>query len=307
MQLPVHCNIGLAVGSMESTAEVFLKAPASVASPDVPKSWTHPGFSKDPRQVVANAARARNVISRQVASSVCQEEAELSDAVSILSHTSRLVSKWEVTGYTLRPDQVCADLCARGPVVAALPVHANLLAHISSLMGGADTNTALDTKPSASELQLGLVAVVILGWQNESTWKVALPWGKFTKTSGGEHAWDGTVHVARDLVVNACAVIQSEHTSSTSSATHTMRVKIMPNEWNPPTTRPLPVNTCNLEEVPKHGKMKQLKNAPPQARKVNLRDLLTDDNAFLAIKCGVTCTIVVLAILSIVMFKSRKH
>ena len=309
VQFPVHSNIGFAVSETEGGEEVFLKLASNVSSsPPVPKTWTHPGFSKDPRQIIACATRARDLITRQVASSVGQQTLNAPETCSILSHMSRLVPRWGLIGYTLRPEQVLGDLCARGPVVGAMPVHAGLLSHISGLMSGGDTQAAVP-KATAQDAEMGLVPVVILGWANNSTWKVALPWGKFGKSAGGEHAWDGTVHVDRDVIVNACGVTRREDTSSSSSGERTMSVRLMPSEWNPPTTRPLPANPSNDEDILTHGKVKHLKNKKVRVNKpsTSIREVFTDENAMLAIKFGVTCTIFVLAILSIVMLKSRRR
>lgn len=282
--LPVHCNVGLAV--KDSVGETtYLASQSATTSPPIPKSWQHPGFSRDPRHMVAAVAKARQLINRQTATSACQEE--LGDTLSVLTHVSRLASKWNLVGYTLEPAQIQTELVTRGPVVAAMPVCQSLLTHISGLMNG-ETSVYTPGEP-----ELGMVSVAVLGWEDEH-WVVALPWGKFSKSTSA-HAWDGCVRIPRRVVVNACAMCKPGEVQ----AEGTFAVKLMPDAWNPPTTRPLPPNT---ESSRTSGKVKHLKTKPKEVfRKFN------DENVTLVLKCVVTSAIIVLAVLTLVMMNTRKH
>ena len=283
ISLPVHCNVGLSV-SEPGGETLHLSTKPPTESPPIPKSWQHPGFCPDPRQMVAAVARARDLINRQTASSVCQEALD-TDVFSVLSHVSRLSTQWNLVGYTLTLDQIRTELVSRGPVVAAMPVHQGLLTHISSCMNGCESVYTPDT----ASPELGMVSIAILGWKADS-WMVALPWGKFSKTTSA-HTWDGCVYIPHTMVMNACAMCKATDTGVG------MEVILMPESWNPPTTRPLPQN-CDLSRS--SGKMKHLKNR-------TVRPRLTDENVSLVVTCVVTTTNIVLAILTLNMMKTRKH
>lgn len=287
IKLPVHCNVGLAVN--DPVGQTAYLSPGSVTtSPPIPRAWQHPGFCTDSRRMIAAVARSRKLINRQTASSVCEDALD-TDVFSVLTHVSRLSSKWNLIGYTLDPTQIRAELVTRGPVVAAIPVRQSLLTHISSLMDGATS-----TYEPGSDPELGLVSVAVLGW-DDAGWVVALPWGKFSK-SMSEHAWDGCVRVPS--VVNACAMCNPSDLKPSPTG---FEVKIMPTSWNPPTTRPLPANT---ESSRTSGKVKHL-NKPDHLEA--FRAKFTDDNVTLVLKCLITTTIIVLAVLTLVMMKTRKH
>jgi hypothetical protein len=283
IRLPVSCNVGLAVKQPMEDARMSSTPPTG--PPPIPKAWQHPGFSLDPRRMIAAVARARALVNRQTASSACQEPLDASETLSVLSHVSRLASKWNLVGYTLDTSQIETEIASRGPVVAAVPVRDSLLAHISARLNGEEPVYRPD------DPELGLVSVAILGWKDEH-WIAALPWGKFTSATSA-HAWDGCVRIPKDMCVNACAMCKRAQLGQ-----GTFAVKVMPASWDPPTTKPLPPSN---ESSRTSGKVKHLKK--PKVSKM----AFTDENVTLVLKCVVTATIMVLAILVLVMMKTRRH
>jgi hypothetical protein len=240
--------------------------------------------------MVSAVAKARTLINRQTASSVCQEALE-SEPLSVFTHVSQLAKKWNLIGYTLESSQIKNELVSRGPIVGAVSVRQSLLTHISSLMNG----EASVYDPNGG-VELGLVSVAVLGWEDDR-WVVALPWGKFTKTTS-EHSWDGCVRIPMDMLVNACAMCKP----SSVLVDGTFSVNIMPASWTPPTTKPLPSKPDTSRTS---GKLKHLKTTPKPPRigchKFN------DENVTLVLKCVVTSTIIVLAVLTLVMMNTRRH
>jgi hypothetical protein len=240
--------------------------------------------------MVAAVAKARDLINRQTASSVCQEELD-ADAFSVLTHVSRLSSKWNLVGYTIDVGQIRTELASRGPVIAAIPVRQSLLTHVSSIIGGEST-----VYTPGDDAEMGMVAVAILGWRDDA-WLVALPWGKFSKPE-----WDGCVYVPATMPVNACGMCKPSGVQATETS---FVVNVMPDAWTPPTTRPLPTTMGSRTS----GKVKHLKSKTKREHHPlrTLCDKLTDENITTGLKCVVTTTMIILAIMVVVILKTRKH
>jgi hypothetical protein len=311
INFPVHCNVALAVDDNGSESGVLPSPPP--ASPSVLKSWQHPGFSEDPRKMVSAMARCRNLITRSTASNLGEMD---SGDYSVLTHVSKLASKWDLIGYTFDESSLKTEL-GRGPVCGAISVRDPLLTHISSIMSGKiDPLTPYSLEESTDEgHEHGFVCVVVLKCTDNGELCVALPWGKFPKKLDGKPVWDGCVHVDPKVVVNLCGMSKRNllvpNLTGNPGKEEGVQIRVMPKEWFPATTKPLP-STSSSTSVDSIGKMKNLKGVKVKLQKksgpkLNLKTKFTDENISLGIKCVVTSTIIILSILILVLLKTRRH
>ena len=291
VKFPVFHNVALDVNKGTEDAVV-----ASPPEKNGLKSWQHPGYCEDPVKIVCAMARARGLITRATASNASGSD----DNKSILTHVAELAMKWDMVAYTVDPEHIRQEL-SRGPVCAVIPVNDCLLSHVSSIMSSPHAPPPLHTSESNEH---GFVGVVILKCDNDK-FTVAVPWGKFPKRRDGKSIWDGCVDVHRDVVMNACSMCKRDDLTSPTQAG--VPVKIMPKEWTPATTRPLP-STSSSTSVHSGGKMKNLgKKHRPKHPSSSLGSKLNDENVSMVIKCVVTTTIIILSILCLVMLKSKRH
>lgn len=299
IQFPVHCNVALAVDDNGSESGIL---PSPSPTPSVLKSWQHPGFSEDPRKMIAAMARCRNLITRSTASNLGDMD---SGDYSVLTHMSKLASKWDLIGYTFDQSSLKTEL-GRGPVCGAISVRDPLLTHISSIMSGKlDPLTPYSLDESNDE-EHGFVCVVVLKCTENQKLCVALPWGKFPKKLDGTPVWDGCICVDPKVVVNLCGMSKRNLLGSGGEG---VQIRVMPKEWFPATTKPLP-STSSSTSVDSIGKMKKLKGVKVPKKstpKLNLKPKFTDENISLGIKCVVTTTIIILSILILVLLKTRRH
>lgn len=307
VKFPVHCNVALDVN--KGSEDAVLPLPVPSGGPPPLKSWQHPGFCEDPVKMVCAMARARNLITRATASNATGCGVA---ATSILTHVAALASKWDMVAYTVDSRHIGTEL-GRGPVCAALRIRDSFLDHVSSLMKETPSTPPPMYMNEEASNEHGFVSVVILECVSGDGFRVALPWGKFPKRRDGGVIWDGCVDVHRDVVVNACSMCKRDLVTSNTSDGG-VPVKIMPKEWTPATTRPLP-STSPLTSVHSRGKVKKLgkkKGGGGGGRSggmgvSTLKNKLNEENVCVAMKCVLFTTIIVLSILCIVLLKSKKH
>jgi hypothetical protein len=258
--------------------------------------------------MIAAMARCRNLITRSTASNL----GELgSGNYSVLTHVSKLASKWDLVGYTFDESSLKTEL-GRGAVCGAISVRDPLLAHISSIMSGeTDPLTPYSMKDSDEGHEHGFVCVVVLKCSEDGNLCVALPWGKFPKKLDGTPVWDGCIHVDTKVVVNLCGMSKRNLVKSGGEG---VQIRVMPKEWFPSTTKPLP-STSSSTSVDSIGKVKNLKGVKGAKAKLqkksvptfNMKKKFTDENISLGITCVVTTTIIILSTLILVLLKTRRH
>ena len=315
VQFPVHANVGLAVNTASGGVSGFLPSSttASISSYLAPaKKWTHPGYALDPRRMVAAIAYARGIINRTTAATVSQDgDMALDTGLSVPAHVARLASKWELVAYSVNPDDVCTEIMMRGPVVATVHVTDELLGRVSAHLQGGGHPQPLPPLPSTQvSPDFGTVIVALLGWEEEH-WVAALPWGKFPMLG-----WDGSVHLLRGTELNVCALAKQEEVRPANTLGDLMKVTVLPPNWSPPTTQPLPavdhIGTAT-------GKVKALKANPTIPKKKQqqqsnkkkvcgltaLHAWMTDDNMDFVIQCSVTVVIIIVGILTLVLMRKQ--
>ncbi len=301
MRLPVHCNVGLEVSDSAAGASGYLPADLPPAGLSVGKAWSHPGYTTDPRRMVAAVARARGLITRKTASSVSLGGEDAQPGVCVSVHVAAMSTKWELAGYSVKSSDIRAEISARGPVVASVPVTDALLAHVSDHLS---SNSPAPPLPSPDAPVHGNVIVALLGWKDRH-WVVALPWGKYP-----EFNWDGTVLWPWGSELDACGMAQMSDVSATPADAH-IRVTVLPRDWNPLTTQPLP-QVAPTRIGTAVGKSKPLRHTKRRASaahkpKFSLRQWMSsDENAGVAMQCVVTLSIIVVAILTLVAIR-RQH
>ena len=160
VRLPVQCNIGLAcTTSVDKETHGYVSVPTDPTStpPLPPKGWKHPGFVRDARHMVAAVAKARGLIGRTTAATVGQSTEPV--GISVPAHVARLAAKWELVAYMVSHEHVEAEVCARGPVVAAMRVTTSILDYVSARL--ADKDAAAYTTPSQNVAECGMVMVAM--------------------------------------------------------------------------------------------------------------------------------------------------
>lgn len=253
--------------------------------------------------MVAAMARARNLINRTTSSRVTQDSTMPSNnTISVPTHVARLASKWELAAYSVKPDDVHIEIMARGPVVACVHVNDALLELVSQQMHG---TPPVPSTPYGNNH--GTVIVAILGWE-EHNWVVALPWGKYP-----EMGWDGTVLLPRGTELNVCAMAKQEDVSPHRNGIEdAVQVVVLPPNWNPPTTQPLPAVAHVGTATGKEKRLKQLHrshqaNGGGIKKKVRVMQTLnawmTDDNMNVTIQCAVTVVIIIVGILTLILMR----
>ena len=281
IQLPVHCNVSVSRHGGEVTG--FLR---TANPPDVPpksKTWKHPGYSVDPRHVIACMARERKLVNRGTLSAVTKDACDTT--LSLVSHVADIASKLKLSAYRVAPGVIDVELNERGPVVASLPVTPSLLKHVSDrLKGGTDVFV-----PSGPVL--GHVAVVITGWEH-TNWIVALPWGHFPGSTWGDAAWDGCVQIPRGYEVDPCALIKRTSIVTSTSDGHSFPVKLLMS------------GSESIESVPPPPPTRRADPPPPITSPIS--KWLGDDRTMAVVESVVALTVVVVAVLCIIMLINKK-
>jgi len=281
VQLPVHCNVSVSVAGEDTHAYLKTANPPEQKL-TTSKTWKHPGYSKDPRHVIACMARERKFINRNTVSAVTKDAVD--SGLSLVTHMLTLASKFKLTAYRVAPDSIDVEISERGPVVATIPVTTALLNHVSGLMKGESSKFVPSGKVH------GHVAVIIVGWEH-TDWVVGLPWGNFPKSTWGETAWDGYLRIPRGYEIDACAFAKRSDIVTTPSDGYSFLVKLIS-----PTASPEP-------PVP-------VVKAPPPPSNVShqkrIRNWFTDDHVMMLTEGVVTVTIIIICIITLIML-TKKH
>lgn len=281
VQLPVHCNVSVSVPGEDT--RVYLKTANPPESQPVSKTWKHPGYSVDPRHVIACMARERKFINRGTASAVTKDAVE--PGLSLVAHMLALAAKFKLTAYRVNSDLVDVEISERGPVVASIPVSSALLDHVSALMKGGTSSPAF--VPSG-EVQ-GHVAGVITGWEH-TNWVVALPWGTFPKPAWGEGAWDGYVRIPKGYEVDPCALAKRSDIMATPSDGYSFSVRLL----------------SVGGETASAPRARSTRRPGPPNIKQNFRNWFTDEHVMRLTEGVVTLTILVVAVLTLVMLTKKR-
>ena len=304
ISIPVECNVGMAVGVVGSTRPGYINpAPRKLK----PSAWQHPGHTTDTRRMIAAVACGRELVTRSTAAAMCQTPATNS---SVLACAVQLADKWDLVAYCVDVDTLGEELSARGPVLGALRVYPCLTRHISGIVDG---SVSPDVVYTGSGSEVGLVSVAVLG-ECEGGYRVALPWGKFTKAMVGAHPWDGCVRVPGDMLVNLVSMLPVGAVSPAATPISTRELMVMPPEWSGPTTLPLPAATPVPPTRGKNSALKGKERVKGNGRAVRGKisraprgPIFTEARIAMGVNGMVVGTIVALLVLVLVAMKTRRH
>jgi len=297
IQIPVKCNVGMAVDVAGSTRAGYIDPSPRKCKPS---AWQHPGHALDARRTVAAVACARELMTRSAAAAACQTPSgDASD--SVLSCAVQLAAKWDLVAYCLEVSELGEELSSRGAVLGALRVHPCLAAHISGIVAGSVDPGTVYT-PTGTET--GVVSVAVLG-ECEGGYRVALPWGKFSKSMVG-HPWDGCVCVPASMLTNLGALLPRAAVSSSPTDERTHKLMVMPTEWRTATTLPLPTATSPPPVRGKNSALK-MKGKLKIPRGAARSPVLTESRVTMAVNGVVVGAIVALLVCVLVAMKTRRH
>lgn len=312
IRVPAFSNTELVLDSASCGDPVYLCAPGSPPSPA--SKWVHPGYSSDVRKQICCVAKARGLISRRSAS---QQSEGGGGGGDLMTELCQLASCWDLDAYSLDEGVLCEELSVRGPVMGALYVTDELVAHISGLIGGSVSEMCVYSPPPAGGgCTAGLVSVVAVGVGGGGEIEVSLPWGTFPESVGG---WNGNIMVRPACLHNLCSLASHSTVSVSRSAEHSVAVRAMKPGWRPVTTRPLPPAQVAAPRVV--GKTRELKRtvvtttptpataARPARRRHHalLAWFSKEEHVSLLLEGVVTATVVVLAVMVMVSLKTRRH
>ena len=265
---PVFVNVEVAIGESPIHGYITMPSPDPLPVKYMTDQWTHPGYTTDPRCMIAAVARARGLITRTIAATVTKTKPPA--VTSVPAHVARLAAKWELVAYSVTPAAFKTELVANGPFVATVPVTNDLLHDLGVLLG---TST-----PRLPPTHHGNIIVAVLGWEAEK-WIVALPWGRFPM-------WNGTLMVDHGL--NACALARQEKVRQVKPG---LCVTVLPPDWTPLTTKPLPDATVGIAR----GKHQTLRKRPS----------FPDEHLGLTVQCVVTMVIIVVGVILLIMLRRK--